>query len=60
MALVVPQDSSAFDVILLLATLPLALLSNSLIAPFWQTLKAVVYYDIRSRREGIDLQIRDI
>lgn len=28
------------------------------VLPFWQTLKAVLYYDLRSRREGIDLQFR--
>lgn len=29
------------------------------ILPFWQAIKAVVYYDLRSRREGLGLQIRD-
>jgi NhaP-type Na+/H+ or K+/H+ antiporter len=29
------------------------------ILPFWQSIKAVVYYDLRSRREGLGLQIRD-
>jgi len=27
--------------------------------PFWQAIKAVIYYDIRSRREGMNLQLRD-
>lgn len=26
--------------------------------PFWQTIKAFVYYDLRTRREGMDLQLR--
>lgn len=26
---------------------------------FWQTIKAVIYYDLRNRKEGLDLQIRD-
>lgn len=30
-----------------------------LILPFWQTVKAVVYYDLRSRHEGLGLQLRD-
>jgi hypothetical protein len=30
-----------------------------LVLPFWQALKAVVYYDLRSRQEGLGLQIRD-
>ena len=31
----------------------------ALITPFWQTVKAVIYYDLRSRREGLGLQLRD-
>jgi hypothetical protein len=27
--------------------------------PFWQAIKAVIYYDLRSRREGLGLQVRD-
>ncbi|NJN29212.1 MAG: hypothetical protein HC824_01115 [Synechococcales cyanobacterium RM1_1_8] len=27
--------------------------------PFWQCIKAVTYYDLRSRREGLDIQLRD-
>lgn len=34
-------------------------LGVALVTPFWQTLKAVVYYDLRSRREGLGLQLRD-
>jgi hypothetical protein len=34
-------------------------LGNTLIVPFWQAIKAVIYYDLRSRREGLGLQIRD-
>ncbi len=40
-------------------SLALGLLSNIIILPFWQSLKAVIYYDLRSRKEGIDLQLRD-
>jgi hypothetical protein len=29
------------------------------IAPFWQTTKAVVYYDLRVRREGLGMELRD-
>ena len=28
------------------------------LSPFWQALKAAVYYDLRSRKEGLDLQLR--
>jgi hypothetical protein len=27
--------------------------------PFWQSVKAVIYYDLRSRREGMGLELRD-
>jgi hypothetical protein len=35
------------------------LIGGVLLLPFWQSIKAVMYYDLRSRREGIDLQLRD-
>lgn len=37
----------------------LLLLANVLVTPFWQAIKAVVYYDLRSRREGLGLKLRD-
>lgn len=33
--------------------------SSALVAPFWQVIKAVIYYDLRSRREGLGLELRD-
>jgi hypothetical protein len=41
-------------VLSLLLLLPIGLF----VTPFWQTLKAVLYYDLRSRREGLDLRLR--
>ena len=40
-------------------TLPLSFASGTLLIPFWQAIKAVIYYDLRSRKEGLDLEIRD-
>jgi hypothetical protein len=37
----------------------IGLLSGVVMLPFWQAVKAVIYYDLRTRREGFDLQIRD-
>jgi hypothetical protein len=37
----------------------LSLLTNAVTMPLWQTVKATLYYSLRSRREGIDLQLRD-
>lgn len=30
-----------------------------LVLPFWQAIKAVTYYDLRSRKEGLDLELRE-
>ena len=37
----------------------LAIVVSIFTAPFFQTIKSVLYYDLRSRREGIDIQFRD-
>jgi hypothetical protein len=33
-------------------------LSIALILPFWQAIKAVIYYDLRVRREGMGIELR--
>ncbi|MCY7368921.1 MAG: hypothetical protein LH474_12300 [Chamaesiphon sp.] len=43
--------------ILMIGGLCLNLLSELFIMPFWQIIKAIVYYDLRNRREGSDLTI---
>ncbi len=47
------QTSPVWDTISLI----LLWVISSLIMPFFQSLKAVLYYDIRNRREGLDLQL---
>ena len=49
------------ELVVLLRVVDLALRVGltALIMPFWQTVKAVVYYDLRARREGLGLQLRD-
>ena len=42
-----------------LVNLIIGLISAALVVPFWQSIKAVVYYDLRSRREGMGLKLRD-
>lgn len=37
----------------------LFLLVNLVVMPLWQTVKAVLYYDLRSRHEGFDLSLRE-
>jgi len=34
-------------------------LASAIINPFWQAIKAVIYYDLRARREGLGLQLRN-
>ncbi len=36
----------------------LSLLLELFLVPFWQAIKSVIYFDLRSRREGSDLQMR--
>ena len=35
------------------------LIGAAIVEPFWRTIKATIYYDLRSRREGLGLQLRD-
>jgi hypothetical protein len=37
----------------------LCLLASVVVMPLYQSIKAVLYYDLRSRREGVDLQLKD-
>ncbi|BAZ83039.1 hypothetical protein PN497_00110 [Sphaerospermopsis kisseleviana CS-549] len=37
----------------------ISLLGGMFVMPFWQSIKAVIYYDLRSRREGLGLELRD-
>lgn len=36
----------------------LSLAGSILLLPIWQAVKGVLYYDLRSRREGLDLELR--
>lgn len=36
-----------------------SLAGNVVVLPFWQSIKAVLYYDLRNRREGLGLQLKD-
>jgi hypothetical protein len=39
-------------------TILLSLLGSMVVLPLWQAVKGVLYYDLRSRREGLDLSLR--
>ena len=51
--------SISFQIISLFVSYVLGLTIGVFVIPFWQSIKAVIYYDLRTRQEGIDLQIRD-
>lgn len=55
----VASDGGATFLISLLSFIVLIILIGTLVMPFWQAIKAVIYYDLRSRREGMGLQVRD-
>jgi hypothetical protein len=37
--------------------IPLGIIVSVLIVPFWQAIKALVYYDLRTRKEGLNLSL---
>lgn len=57
--LIFPQDSSIFALFYFLCIFGLSVAGGAVFVPFWQIIKAVIYYDLRSRREGIDISLRD-
>lgn len=54
-----PDTVGSAVVFFILSILIVALVVGVLTMPFWQAIKAVIYYDLRSRREGLGLQLRD-
>jgi hypothetical protein len=50
------QNPEMGAVINLLLTIPL----GALLIPFWQSIKAVIYYDLLTRKEGLGLELRDL
>ncbi|MBD2253725.1 glycerophosphoryl diester phosphodiesterase membrane domain-containing protein [Nostoc parmelioides] len=53
------EGNTAFALLYAVIVLVLSFGSGALLIPFWQSIKAVIYYDLRSRREGLGLQLRD-
>jgi len=51
-------DSPLQSVVFLLS-LALSIAAGMVTLPFWQCIKAATYYDLRSRKEGLDIQLRD-
>lgn len=54
-----PADSGIFGLLYGTAIFAITIGSSALMVPFWQSIKAVVYYDLRIRREGFGMEMRD-
>jgi hypothetical protein len=48
-----------YDLDRYLQILPFSLGSGALVTPLLQAMKAIIYYDLRNRKEGLGLQMRD-
>ncbi len=59
LAALLPPESPLYFPLYFFLVLGLSFASGALLVPFWQAIKAVIYYDLRSRREGFGLQRRD-
>ncbi|WP_066426836.1 hypothetical protein [Anabaena sp. 4-3] len=55
----IQEGASIYLLFYFVLILAISFSSGAVIVPFWQTIKAVIYYDLRSRREGLGLQLRD-
>jgi hypothetical protein len=56
---VLGAESGIFFLVYFILIVLLSFASGALVTPFWQAMKAIIYYDLRSRKEGLGLQIRD-
>jgi len=52
------EESAEYLILSFAGALLIGVLSALLIVPFWQCLKAVVYYDLRNRSEGLGLNLK--
>lgn len=53
------EDQIKIIIIAYVSASLIGLLGNIFILPFWQAIKGVIYYDLRSRREGLGLKLRE-
>jgi hypothetical protein len=59
LAISFPQDSPTFALLSFSVGYILGLVAGVVVLPLWQSIKAVIYSDLRSRREGLGLKLRD-
>jgi hypothetical protein len=53
------RESATFFIVSFIFSYLIGIGINLFILPFWQVIKAVIYYDVRNRSEGLGLEIRD-
>jgi Membrane domain of glycerophosphoryl diester phosphodiesterase len=53
------QNDASYALLSFVLSLIVSLIGAVLVVPFWQAIKAVIYYDLRSRREGLGLNLRN-
>ncbi|NQE33208.1 glycerophosphoryl diester phosphodiesterase membrane domain-containing protein [Microcoleus asticus] len=56
---VLGRESGLFYLVYYILIVVLSIVSGALVTPFWQAMKAIIYYDLRSRKEGLGLKMRD-
>lgn len=54
-----PEKSAELFAVSFLGGYFIGLASSLIIVPFWQSIKAVIYYDVRNRKEGLGLEFND-
>jgi hypothetical protein len=54
-----PINTPTYQLLSALVGAVVGLLLSIIVLPLWQAIKSVVYYDLRNRREGFGLQLRD-
>ncbi|MEG4817670.1 DUF975 domain-containing protein [Microcoleus sp. K5-D4] len=56
---VLGAESGLFYLVYYIMIVGVSIGSGALVTPFWQAMKAIIYYDVCSRKEGLGLQMRD-
>ncbi len=57
LGVVLSPNTELFGSLLFLFTLVISIAAGAFLIPFWQSIKAVIYYDLLVRREGFGLSI---
>lgn len=56
-AVFLPPDSPITAILYVLGLILVTVVGGAFMIPFWQAIKAVIYYDLRVRREGMGMEL---